>query len=96
MRKRGRSSLTTEEGKQEADQTGLEEGAGTNAIDDFERERIREQAENSLISPGSILGHFGPIIVAVCSNPGKFLDADLQVSATLALTKLMCTGSKFW
>ncbi|XP_074654081.1 condensin complex subunit 1-like isoform X2 [Tubulanus polymorphus] len=73
------------------DELGLAGGAE----EDVEAEYIRKICEEDLISGDNLLALFQPIIVAVCSNPSKYSDPDLQSSAALALAKFMLVSSEF-
>ncbi|KAJ2798464.1 condensin complex non-SMC subunit Cnd1, partial [Coemansia guatemalensis] len=54
---------------------------------------IRER--ELLFGNRSVLALFGPLVVHVCRNLGKFNDRLLTVHATAALAKLMCVSSAF-
>ena len=41
----------------------------------------------------TLLAVFGPLVVKVVSNPHKFPHKNLQQSAMLCLTKLMCVSA---
>lgn len=52
--------------------------------------------ERELLSGNrSLLALFGPLVIQVCRNLGKFNDRLLAVHATAALAKLMCVSSAF-
>ncbi len=78
------------------DDSGLEEVLALNSYDDFEIESLRSKAEHGITAHGNLLGFFAPLIIGVCSHPNKYSDRSLQMSATLALTKMMCSNSDFW
>ncbi|KAJ1900380.1 condensin complex non-SMC subunit Cnd1 [Coemansia sp. IMI 209127] len=54
---------------------------------------IRER--ELLAGDKSVLALFGPLLVHVCKNLGKFSDRMLTVHATAALAKFMCVSSAF-
>lgn len=78
--------------KEEANEIDPDIDAG---CDDYELELLKEQAESSIVSPGSLIGVFGPVVVHICSNPDVFSDIGLQASAAVALCKFVCVGSDF-
>ena len=43
----------------------------------------------------TLLNCFTPLLVAICSNPVKYADADLRCSAGVALCKYMLMSSDF-
>ena len=44
----------------------------------------------SVVTPGSnLLAALQPLLVAVCTNPGRYPDPELRTAATLALAKFM-------
>lgn len=70
-------------------------GVGGAAENDVQAELINFVAENELTLGNSLLSAYAPVIVAVCSNPGRFAEPSLKASAVLAFCKLMCTSSIF-
>ncbi|KAJ1664052.1 condensin complex non-SMC subunit Cnd1 [Coemansia sp. RSA 1813] len=54
---------------------------------------IRER--ELLTGDKSVLALFGPLLVHICKNLGKFNDQTLTVHATAALAKFMCVSSGF-
>ncbi|KAJ2387419.1 condensin complex non-SMC subunit Cnd1, partial [Coemansia sp. RSA 2611] len=54
---------------------------------------IRER--ELLFGTKSVLALFGPLLVHICKNLGKFSDRLLTVHATAALAKFMCISSSF-
>ncbi|KAK7066921.1 Ncapd2p [Halocaridina rubra] len=63
--------------------------------DDMEAEYIRSICETEIISGDNLLGRTRPLILSVCSNPGKYSDPYLRTAATLTLSKMMMVSSKF-
>ncbi|KAK3912396.1 Condensin complex subunit 1 [Frankliniella fusca] len=68
---------------------------GDIAADDAEAEYINSVCESEIVSPESLLGRLSSIVVAVCANPHKYSDINLQATASLSLTKLMLVSSDF-
>ncbi|CAE6439777.1 unnamed protein product, partial [Rhizoctonia solani] len=72
----------------------IEQVAG-NAEDDI-GDTIHSIRENELLSgPNSLLALYGPMIKEICGTPKTYKNQILRMSATLALSKLMCVSSKF-
>ncbi|EUC53540.1 condensin complex subunit 1 [Rhizoctonia solani AG-3 Rhs1AP] len=80
--------------------------AATAAVDDIEQvagnaeddigDMIQSIREKELLSgPNSLLALYGPMIKEICGTPKTYKNQILRMSATLALSKLMCVSSKF-
>ena len=63
--------------------------------DDAESEFIRSVCEKEMLFGDTLLNCFTPLLVAICSNPVKYADADLRCSAGVALCKYMLMSSDF-
>ncbi|XP_076036312.1 CAP-D2 condensin subunit [Oratosquilla oratoria] len=76
-------------------QEGEEEEMGlTGAVaDDMEAEYIRSICEEEIVYNDNLLSIFSSLIIAVCSNPSKYKDPELQTAAALALSKYMMVSS---
>ncbi|ROT63466.1 hypothetical protein C7M84_018678 [Penaeus vannamei] len=71
-----------------------EEMGLTGAVaDDMEAEYIRSICETEIINADNLLSLVKPLIWAVCTNPGKYADAELRTASTLALAKFMMISS---
>ena len=53
--------------------------------DDAEAEFIRTVCEKELLSGDTLLNHFTPLLVAICSNPTKYQDPDLRYLLSIYL-----------
>ncbi|XP_046579520.1 LOW QUALITY PROTEIN: condensin complex subunit 1-like [Haliotis rubra] len=51
--------------------------------------------EMEIVTGAGLLSEFEPLLVAVCSSPGKYPDLQLQTAASLALAKFMTVSSEF-
>eukprot|EP00794_Sanderia_malayensis_P003745 gene3745-4267_t len=80
-----------------ADETGLDDdmGVGGAAAEDVEAEFIRNICEKDLVTGDNLLAIFGPLLLAICSNPKKYADEELMAAACLALSKFMLVSSEF-
>ncbi|KAJ8320625.1 hypothetical protein KUTeg_002212 [Tegillarca granosa] len=87
------SASKTKESTTEAieDELGL---AGA-AAEDAEAEYIRKICEFEVVTGQTLLGVFGPLLVAVCTNQSKYNDPNLRTAATLAMAKFMLVSSTF-
>ncbi|RUS21746.1 hypothetical protein BC937DRAFT_91534 [Endogone sp. FLAS-F59071] len=72
----------------------LEQVAGT-AEDEIGDAISHIRERELLFGDGSLLATFGPLLTHVCANNTIYHDRTLQITATLALTKLMCISSDF-
>ncbi|KAJ1674089.1 condensin complex non-SMC subunit Cnd1 [Spiromyces aspiralis] len=80
--------------RDEEEEEELNQVAGS-AEDDI-GDAIASIRERELLYGGtSLLAHFAPLVVHVCSNPSLYSDPTLQVHAITALTKLMCISVSF-
>ncbi|KAI0684926.1 non-SMC mitotic condensation complex subunit 1-domain-containing protein [Cytidiella melzeri] len=83
------------DGKQSKDQgEELDQVAG-NAEDEI-GERITAMRETEMLyGEHSLLTTFGPMLVHICGNPGKYKNRTLRAAATLAFSKFLCVSSQF-
>ncbi|XP_076451927.1 condensin complex subunit 1-like isoform X3 [Babylonia areolata] len=68
--------------------------AGASA-DDAEAEYIRKLCEKDIVSGHNLLATLQPLLVAVCTNQGRYPHPELRTAATLALAKFMTVSSEF-
>ncbi|KAK7496786.1 hypothetical protein BaRGS_00011995 [Batillaria attramentaria] len=68
--------------------------AGASA-DDAECEYIRRLCEKETVTGLNLLGSLQPLLVAVCTNQGRYPNPELRTAATLALAKFMTVSSEF-
>ncbi|XP_072035794.1 LOW QUALITY PROTEIN: condensin complex subunit 1-like [Amphiura filiformis] len=82
---------------QDGDGTTMEDEMGLTgaSAEDSEAEYIRKICELDIVTGENLLAFLGPLVVMVCSNPGKFSDPDLRSNAALALAQFMLVSSKF-
>uniref|UniRef100_A0A671LUT6 Condensin complex subunit 1 n=1 Tax=Sinocyclocheilus anshuiensis TaxID=1608454 RepID=A0A671LUT6_9TELE len=59
------------------------------SAEDTEAEIIRKICETELLSEGNMLSAFLPLLVKVCSSPGKYSHPQLTTAACLALSQYM-------
>ncbi|KAJ1885776.1 condensin complex non-SMC subunit Cnd1, partial [Kickxella alabastrina] len=85
--------LESEEEEEEDDELNQIAGTTEDEIGDI-ISAIRER-ELLFGTTKSLLALFGPLLVHVCKNLGKFNDRLLTVHATAALAKFMCISSAF-
>ncbi|KAI0795346.1 non-SMC mitotic condensation complex subunit 1-domain-containing protein [Irpex lacteus] len=83
------------DGKQAKDQgEELDQVAG-NAEDEI-GERVAAMRETELLyGEHSLLTVFGPMLIHICGNPGKYKNRTLRAAATLAFSKFLCVSSQF-
>ncbi|GBC07485.1 hypothetical protein RclHR1_00750019 [Rhizophagus clarus] len=72
----------------------LEQTAGINE-DDYGEIIAQIREKELLFDPDALLTLFCPLIVSVCASNKTYNHHNLQIAATLALTKLMCVSSEF-
>ncbi|KAJ2262847.1 condensin complex non-SMC subunit Cnd1 [Coemansia sp. RSA 376] len=92
---RGRTSaadMQVDEDEDEDDELNQIAGTTEDEVGDI-ISAIRER--ELLYGTKSLLALFGPLLVHVCKNLGKFNDRLLTVHATVALAKFMCISSTF-
>uniref|UniRef100_A0A6P8PGL9 Condensin complex subunit 1 n=1 Tax=Geotrypetes seraphini TaxID=260995 RepID=A0A6P8PGL9_GEOSA len=65
------------------------------SADDTEAELIRKICETELLDGQQCFSAFVPLILKVCSNPGRFSDPTLLTTAALALAKFMMISADF-
>uniref|UniRef100_A0A672RV31 Condensin complex subunit 1 n=1 Tax=Sinocyclocheilus grahami TaxID=75366 RepID=A0A672RV31_SINGR len=77
--------------KKEANDSCVEEELGLvgASAEDTEAEIIRKICETELLSEGNMLSAFLPLLVKVCSSPGKYSHPQLTTAACLALSQYM-------
>ncbi|XP_066568478.1 condensin complex subunit 1 isoform X2 [Amia ocellicauda] len=63
------------------------------SADDTEAELIRKICETELLSDDSVLSCFLPLLVSVCSSPGRYSHPPLYTATCLALAKYMMISS---
>ncbi|CAB4020158.1 condensin complex subunit 1-like isoform X1 [Paramuricea clavata] len=84
----------TKEGASETleDEMGL---TGATA-EDAEAEYIKKICDHEIVTGGNnLLSLLGSLIVAVCNNPAKYSDLQVQTAASLALSKFMLVSAEF-
>ncbi|KAJ2557255.1 condensin complex non-SMC subunit Cnd1 [Coemansia sp. RSA 1933] len=86
------SPASEDEDEEEDDELNQIAGTTEDEIGDI-ISAIRER--ELLCGDRSVLALFGPLLVHVCKNLGKFGDRMLTVHATAALAKFMCVSSAF-
>ncbi|RHZ79040.1 hypothetical protein Glove_152g93 [Diversispora epigaea] len=72
----------------------LEQVVGTTE-DEFGEAIAQIREKELLFGEDSLLTVFGPLISNICANNKTYNHRTLQISATLALAKLMCVSSEF-
>ncbi|KTF88532.1 hypothetical protein cypCar_00004523 [Cyprinus carpio] len=77
--------------KKEANDSCVEEELGLvgASAEDTEVEFIRKICETELLAEGNMLSAFLPLLVKVCSSPGKYSHPQLTTAACLALSQYM-------
>lgn len=77
--------------KQEANDSCVEEELGLTgaSAEDTEAEFIRKICEIELLAEGNMLSVFLPLLVKVCSSPGRYSHTQLATAACLALSQFM-------
>uniref|UniRef100_A0A8C1F1A5 Condensin complex subunit 1 n=1 Tax=Cyprinus carpio carpio TaxID=630221 RepID=A0A8C1F1A5_CYPCA len=77
--------------KKDANDSCVEEELGLvgASAEDTEVEFIRKICETELLSEGNMLSAFLPLLVKVCSSPGKYSHSQLTTAACLALSQYM-------
>uniref|UniRef100_UPI00398F2381 condensin complex subunit 1 isoform X2 n=1 Tax=Pristiophorus japonicus TaxID=55135 RepID=UPI00398F2381 len=73
------------------DELGLAEASA----EDTEAELVRKICDVELLDDGQLLSAFVPLIVKICSNPGKYRDPDLASASCLALCKMAMVSHDF-
>ncbi|XP_012269629.2 condensin complex subunit 1 isoform X1 [Athalia rosae] len=63
--------------------------------DDADAEFIYNVLENEVVSGDGLLAKFVPLVLAVCQQPVQYPDEELQIAASLALSKMMTVSSSF-
>lgn len=77
--------------KQTANESAMEEELGLigASADDTEAELIRKICETELLAEENLLSAFLPLLVRVCSSPGRYPHPQLTTAACLALSQYM-------
>ncbi|XP_054869816.1 condensin complex subunit 1 isoform X2 [Amphiprion ocellaris] len=77
--------------KQTANESTMEEELGLigASADDTEAELIRKICETELLAEENLLSAFLPLLVRVCSSPGRYSHPQLTTAACLALSQYM-------
>ncbi|KAJ8289899.1 hypothetical protein GJAV_G00006550 [Gymnothorax javanicus] len=77
--------------KQTSNETCMEEELGLvgASAEDTEAELIRKICETELLAEENLLSAFLPLLVRVCSSPGRYSHPQLTTSACLALAQFM-------
>uniref|UniRef100_W5MJA9 Condensin complex subunit 1 n=1 Tax=Lepisosteus oculatus TaxID=7918 RepID=W5MJA9_LEPOC len=78
-----------------SNETTVEEEMGLTgaSAEDTEAELIRKICETELLHEETVLTPFLPLMVKVCSNPGRYSHPQLSTAACLALAKYMMISS---
>ncbi|GCB84343.1 hypothetical protein scyTo_0024891, partial [Scyliorhinus torazame] len=77
--------------------SGIEEELGLTeaSADDTEAELVRSICEAELLDDRQLLSAFVPLIVKICTNPGRYNDPDLCTASCLALCKIAMVSHDF-
>ncbi|KAM8924116.1 condensin complex subunit 1 isoform 2-T2 [Pelodytes ibericus] len=89
--------LRCDKDKSKGNESTMEEDLGLvgASADDIEAELIKKICDTELLDGKQYLSTFLPLVLQICSNPGRYSDSDLCTAATLTLTKFMMTSSDF-
>ncbi|KAK2844733.1 hypothetical protein Q5P01_011392 [Channa striata] len=81
----------TSKAKQAANESAMEEDLGLigASAEDTEAELIRKICETELLAEDNLLSAFLPLLVKVCSSPGRYSHPQLTTAACLALSQYM-------
>ncbi|XP_078064537.1 condensin complex subunit 1-like, partial [Mustelus asterias] len=74
-----------------AEELGLVEASA----EDTEAELVRNICDTELLDARQLLSAFVPLIVKICTNPGRYNDPDLCTAACLALCKVAMVSHDF-
>uniref|UniRef100_A0A4W5Q0D9 Condensin complex subunit 1 n=1 Tax=Hucho hucho TaxID=62062 RepID=A0A4W5Q0D9_9TELE len=90
-RRRGETEEREEKAKQAANDSSVEEELGLMgaSAEDTEAELIRKICETELLAEENLLCSFLPLLVRVCSSPGRYCHPQLTTAACLALSQYM-------
>uniref|UniRef100_A0A7N6ABK0 Condensin complex subunit 1 n=1 Tax=Anabas testudineus TaxID=64144 RepID=A0A7N6ABK0_ANATE len=90
-RRRGETEEREEKEKQMANESAMEEELGLigASAEDTEAELIRKICETELLAEENLLCAFLPLLVKVCSSPGRYSHPQLTTAACLALSQYM-------
>uniref|UniRef100_A0A6Q2XMQ2 Condensin complex subunit 1 n=1 Tax=Esox lucius TaxID=8010 RepID=A0A6Q2XMQ2_ESOLU len=89
--RRRRGETEEREEKAKANESSVEEELGLMgaSADDTEAELIRKICETELLADENLLCSFLPLLVRVCSSPGRYSHPQLTAAACLALSQFM-------
>uniref|UniRef100_A0AAR2JZD2 Condensin complex subunit 1 n=1 Tax=Pygocentrus nattereri TaxID=42514 RepID=A0AAR2JZD2_PYGNA len=90
-RRRGEKEEKEEKEKGPVGKNKVEEELGLTgaSAEDTEAEFIRKICETELLADGNMLSVFLPLLVKVCSSPGRYSHTQLTTAACLALSQYM-------
>uniref|UniRef100_A0A7N8WZ66 Condensin complex subunit 1 n=1 Tax=Mastacembelus armatus TaxID=205130 RepID=A0A7N8WZ66_9TELE len=90
-RRRGETEEREEKGPSTASESAMEEELGLigASAEDTEAELIRKICETELLAEENLLCAFLPLLVKVCSSPGRYSHPQLTTAACLALSQYM-------
>ncbi|XP_050189100.1 condensin complex subunit 1 isoform X2 [Myiozetetes cayanensis] len=96
-KKRSDSSKQKRRSQTTGNETTMEEELGLMAAtaDDTEAELICNICETELLDGKHLLSAFVPLVLKICSNPGRYSDSALSAAAALTLGKLCMISSEF-
>jgi len=84
------------ERKEEAAGDSLSEELGMSEADELhEAEMLQQICEGKIVGPGSLLGDFEGLLVAVCSSDESSCDLQTRTAAIMALCKCMSISTSF-
>uniref|UniRef100_A0A8C5NGF1 Condensin complex subunit 1 n=1 Tax=Gouania willdenowi TaxID=441366 RepID=A0A8C5NGF1_GOUWI len=89
--RRRRGETEEQEEKEKANESTMEEELGLMgaSAEDTEAELIRKICETELLAEENLLSAFLPLLVKVCSSPGRYSHPQLTTAACLALSQYM-------
>uniref|UniRef100_A0A667WX42 Condensin complex subunit 1 n=1 Tax=Myripristis murdjan TaxID=586833 RepID=A0A667WX42_9TELE len=89
--RRRRGEKEEREEKEKANESAVEEELGLigASAEDTEAELIRKICETELLAEENLLSAFLPLLVKVCSSPGRYSHPQLTTAACLALSQYM-------
>ncbi|XP_027741015.1 condensin complex subunit 1 isoform X1 [Empidonax traillii] len=96
-KKRSDSSKQKQRSQTSGNETTMEEELGLVAAtaDDTEAELICNICETELLDGKHLFSAFVPLVLKICSNPGRYSDSALSAAAALTLGKLCMISSEF-
>ncbi|XP_075965648.1 condensin complex subunit 1 [Anarhichas minor] len=86
-----KEKVPSSKAKQAANESAMEEELGLMgaSAEDTEAELIRKICETELLAEENLLSAFLPLLVRVCSSPGRYSHPQLTTAACLALSQYM-------